>query len=67
MSEVPKLWTVRRIGRPYEVSRAGYEDAVGFAERTVLDVLILCDGMVVASWTKKYGLVVLNKKLAGVR
>lgn len=65
MSARPKVWTVKRVGTLREVGATSYEDAVASAERRGLDALVLCDGALVATYSTKTGLRVLNKKLAG--
>jgi hypothetical protein len=67
VSEKPRVWTVKRVGSLREEGASSYPDAVGIAERRGVDVLVLCDGALVASWSTKHGLRVLNAKLAGLK
>jgi hypothetical protein len=60
----PRLWTVKRVGTSYEVVKRSYAEAVAYAEQKKLDSLILCNSALVASWTNKGGLQVLNEKLS---
>ena len=63
--EKQKVWTVKRVGTARETGASSFEDAVAQADRRALDSLILCDGALVASWSARQGLLVLNPKLAG--